>query len=420
LKNELALFGGQKTINEDLAPHIKWPIIEQDDFDAVQSILASGNLSMHPVRLELEEAYKEHFNRKFALSHCNGTSALMAAFFAIDLKPGDEVLVTAATWWASVVPIFWFGAIPVFCENEDHQFGICPEDMKTKITSRTKAVVLVHLWGIPSKFKEIKEIATEYNIKIIEDASHSHGAEWHGKKCGTLGDMSIFSLQGDKLAPAGEGGILLTDNYTYWEKAVCLGDVTRIYQLETPSRYLAATSFGIKTRMAPMSAALGLSQFKKLEKNNKRRSDNIHYLSERIEKLGFNTYLFDKEISRTYFEFLIRWCPRKESEINFKIRSGIDPLIKALAAEGVAVTRPRYPLLHQQPFFTEGFWKEIVRDPEIEKKYDFKKVLLPRTESVNQELIKLPHFSTATKDFLDQYVVAFEKVMGSIDQIFGE
>ncbi|MGZ5279676.1 MAG: DegT/DnrJ/EryC1/StrS family aminotransferase, partial [Pseudobdellovibrionaceae bacterium] len=182
MDKRLALFGGSPTLTEDHALHLRWPILEQDDFDAVQKVLSDGNISMHPIRMELEEAYKKYFGRQYGLSHCNGTSALLAAFFALDLKPGDEVLVTSATWWASVVPLFWLGAIPVFCENEDQQFGICTDDMAKKLTARTKAIVVVHLWGIPSQMEKILAFAKKHDLFIIEDASHAHGATLNDKK----------------------------------------------------------------------------------------------------------------------------------------------------------------------------------------------------------------------------------------------
>jgi perosamine synthetase len=141
-----AILGGQPTVTADHSPHIRWPLLDNDDFESVRSVMQSGNISTNPIRLELEEAYKNEFGRKFALSHCNGTSALMASFFAIGLKPGDEVLVTSATWWASVLPAIWLGAIPVFCENEESQLGICTKDMETKLTKNTRALVVVHLW----------------------------------------------------------------------------------------------------------------------------------------------------------------------------------------------------------------------------------------------------------------------------------
>ncbi|MEN6465119.1 MAG: aminotransferase class I/II-fold pyridoxal phosphate-dependent enzyme [Syntrophaceae bacterium] len=296
-----AILGGTTCVKADSAAANRWPVLSGEDETAVLNIIRNGNLSTHHVIRELEDDYRNFTGRPYALAHCNGTAALLAAFFALGLKPGDEVLVPSATFWASVLPMLWVGAVPVFCESEDERLGPDPRDMERKITGRTRAIVVVHLWGMPAKMSEIFALARRHNLRIIEDASHSHGAAWRGRPCGSLGDISVFSLQGSKLAPAGEGGILLCTDYKYFERAACLGDITRIIELETEARRFAATSFGIKTRMAPLSAAIARVQLKNLEDNNRRRTGNIEYLSHELEKLGFCTYLPPSHIKLTYF-----------------------------------------------------------------------------------------------------------------------
>src|SRR5205807_1773904 len=126
-------------------------------------VLRDGDLSLHKVTRDLEDDYQKYFGMRHALAHCNGTAALMAAFFAVDLKPGDEVLVPSATHWASVVPMLWVGAIPVFCESELERMGIDPVDADKKITARTRAIVIVHLWGMPSKTTELVDLARRHD-----------------------------------------------------------------------------------------------------------------------------------------------------------------------------------------------------------------------------------------------------------------
>src|SRR5262245_60967420 len=146
----------------------RWPIIGKEEEDAVLRVLRDGDLSFHPVTRELEEDYRNYFGMRHALAHCNGTAALLAAFFAIDLQPGDEVLVPSATFWASVVPMLWVGAIPVFCESEFDRLGLDPEDAAQKITSRTRAMVVTHLWGMPAKMTELIDLAKKRGLVIIE------------------------------------------------------------------------------------------------------------------------------------------------------------------------------------------------------------------------------------------------------------
>ena len=401
-----AIRGGPRAVTLDGAAANRWPAITAEDEQAVLAVLRDGDLSLHRVTRELEDDYRAFFGMRHALAHCNGTAALMAAFAAVDLQPGDEVLVPSATHWASVVPMLWVGAIPVFCESELERMGIDPADAEKKITPRTRAIVVVHLWGMPSKMTELLELAARHDLKVIEDASHAPGATWRNRRCGTLGDVSVFSLQTSKLAPAGEGGILLTNNTEIYERAICLGDVMRIIELPGPAQRFAATSFGMKTRMAPLSAAVARVQLKHLEERNEIRNRNLRYLSEELEQLGFETFLPPPHIKRVYFEFLVRYRPQRTG-------LSIDSLVEALKAEGCDISYPRYPLLHQQPLFTEGAFSRIgaFAAMELAQLPQYLPNALPETEKANGDLIRLPTFPFAEMPLLQQYVDAFQKVM---------
>ena len=405
-----AILGGKPAVTQPQAEANRWPILTEEDERAVVEVMRSGNITTNPVARELEQEYAAFVGRKFALSHNNGTSALMAAFFAIDLQPGDEVIVPTATFWASVIPMLWLGAVPVFCECEEERLGLCPSDVEGKITDKTRAIVVVHLWGLPSKMTELRAIADRHGLKIIEDASHAHGASWRGKPCGALGAISVFSLQGDKLAPGGEGGVFLCDDETYLERAMCMGDMMRMLELQTPAMRFAGTTFGIKTRIAPVSAAIARVQLRHLAKRNARRNENLVYLSEALESLGFHTYLGPEHVERVYFEFLVR---HNEAATGLPL----DWLIEALAAEGCEVQRPRYPLLHQQPLFTEGAWQQIARLPEGAPVREYRPEDLPRTQTGNELIFKLPSFPNADRSLLDQYIVAFQKVVANAETI---
>jgi dTDP-4-amino-4,6-dideoxygalactose transaminase len=245
---------------------------------------------------------------------------------------------------------------------------------------------------------ELTAFAVEHGLQIVEDASHAHGATWRGVPCGRLGDVAVFSLQGDKLAPAGEGGVLLTDRSELWERAVTLGDITRILELDTPARRFAATSFGVKTRIAPMSAALGRAQLAKLPEHNTRRNLNHRRLSAVLEQLGFETFLGPAHVQRVYFEFLIRH--RDPAFDTARVVAG-------LQADGCRVSAPRYPLVHQQPFFSEGHWQDVARcgrdlaNPAPDA--------CPRTAAENARLVRLPNFPGDDNGIIAQYAAAFER-----------
>jgi len=382
---------------------LKWPVFSDTEEAAVLRILRDGNVSTHPVIQELEEDFRQFTGRNYALAHCNGTAALLAAFHALGLQPGDEVLVPSATFWASVLPMIWCGLVPVFCESEPDTLGIDPVDAARRITPRTRAIVVVHLWGLPCKVREIRQLADTHGLKIIEDASHSHGASVEGVPCGRFGDVSVFSMQGDKLVPAGEGGVLLTDDEAIYKRAVCLGDITRIIKLPLPEMRFAATSFGIKTRIAPMSAALGRAMLARLPETNATRNGNHRMLSEALESLGFDCFLPPANVERVYFEFIIR---HRNPDIE------VPRLVAILQQMGCKVGLPRYPLLHQQPFFTEGHGQFTGRYPEGTGIANCGDLSLPLTEQANGKLIRLPNFChTESGPLIAQYAEAFRQAM---------
>jgi len=407
-----AILGGAKAVTLDEQEANRWPIITDEDVAAVTDVLRSGELSLHRVTQELEKDYRTWLGVKHCLACCNGTSAIFAALNGFGLQPGDEVLVPSATYWASVMPVLWCGAVPIFCESEPDQLGLDPDDVEKKITSRTRAMVVVHLWGMPSKMDALLGIAERHNLKVFEDASHAHGSKWRGRLVGTLGDAAVFSLQTNKLAPAGEGGILVTNNDAIHENALCLGHFERILPLQTPARRYAGTGFGLKHRMAPLSAAVARVQFRHMAERNARRNANIEYLSKRLEKLGINTFLPPGDVERTYFLFIVQ---NDES----RTRLTTDCLVAALRAEGCDVVKPKYPLLHQQPVFTESRFIEIARLQSLPRETlpTYRADALKRTTAANATLIQLPWFPSADRPLLDQYAKAFEKVLAAAPDI---
>jgi dTDP-4-amino-4,6-dideoxygalactose transaminase len=193
---------------------------------------------------------------------------------------------------------------------------------------------------------------------------------------------------------------------------VRLGHYERLLELESPNRRFAATGFGLKLRMSPLNAAVARCQLRHLEERNRRRNEAVIHLSRKLEALGIQTFLAPAGVERVYFEFLVRYDERKTG-------LPIADLVRALAAERALVQQPRYPLLHQQPLFTEGHWAEIARlKPAADRAlrvYDPR--ALPRTEAGNGTLLKLPSFPQASPELLDQYAAAFEKVLGHADKL---
>jgi dTDP-4-amino-4,6-dideoxygalactose transaminase len=235
---DLAVNGGAKAITLDQEEALRWPRLTEEDEQAVLELIRKNEISVSQEPIKLEKEFAQFLGAQYALSEVNGTAALYAALFVLGIKQGDEVICPSYTYWATAMPAVTLGAKVVFCEVDPKNLNMDPEDFRKKITSRTKAVIPVHLWGLPCEMDEIIAIARENKIAVIEDACHAHGAEYRGKKIGTLGDFGIFSFQASKNLPGGEGGMLITDNEEYYFQAVALGHYRRAADLpENYSKY---------------------------------------------------------------------------------------------------------------------------------------------------------------------------------------
>jgi len=202
---KLALLGGQKSIvrtKEELAI----PVVPEKAYDTVIDMMKKGDISFSPVVGNFERKFADYIGVDYGLCICNGTTSIQAGLFAVGVGAGDEVIVPSFTFWATVGPVIASNAIPVFADVDLELQTLTAETIEKCITPKTKAILVVHTWGTPCEIEPIIELAKKYNLKVIEDCSHAHGATYHGKKVGSFGDVGCFSLQGSKVLPAGEGG----------------------------------------------------------------------------------------------------------------------------------------------------------------------------------------------------------------------
>ena len=222
------------------------------------AIVANQTSFFPPFLVRFERQFADFCKTEYALSFCNGTSAIEAALFAIGVQAGDEVIVPSCTFHSSIDPICNLGAQPVFADVDRRNFTICPRDVQRKLTTRTKAIIVVHLFGIPADMKAIGEIADAAHVDVIEDVSHAHGATADGQVCGSLGRVGAFSLQGAKAVAAGEGGICVTHNRADYLRMSFWGHFNRNGNAfaEINCEAFEQTGLGFKRRMAPLSALL--------------------------------------------------------------------------------------------------------------------------------------------------------------------
>lgn len=413
MADRLALFGGQKTVT--LPQDDRWPVLGQAEIDAVVALMREGRISIGdgsgPIG-GLEKAFAEYTGARFALMHNSGTAALHAAYYGVGVGPGDEVLVPTYTWHATAGAVVMANGVPVFCESDPHTLNIDVEDAARRITSRTKAIAIVHMWGNVADMDAVMALAEAHGLAVVEDCSHAHGATWRGKHVGTIGHVGAFSLQGSKVLVAGEGGMLITGDSAIYDRALVLGNHGRIqYHAHDDAIRELTTGLGFKYRPHPLGAAIALEQFKNLDTWNSGRRVNFDYLMEGLSDLPALavTRTPDQAERGGYYGTRILYDSAKLVGISR------GALLKALRAEGVPVDIERYPLLHLTPYYRQrqraydGYLAPVVRSD-----YDdvpFEPGDFPATEAFHQQLLALPVFTAPQFPLLDQIIAAFHKVM---------
>ena len=400
----LALNGGPKAVTQASGNATKWPLYGDDEIDAVVKLLKSPNYG--PVA-EFEEAWKEFHQCAHAKAHCNGTSALTSMLFALNLPEGSEVLVCDFSTWFPVVPMRFFGLVPVFVDCDPRTMNIDLEDCKRRLTPNTRAIMPVHWYGLPCVMGEICDFAKEHGLDVVEDASHAHGARVNGKLIGNWGRMAGFSLQGTKPLPAIEGGIAMYKNQRDYERATTYGnyDLPNSFPEDSPYRKYQGTAFGSKLRIHPASAILARIQLEDLEARNKAGCAQIRRLNDRIAQLpGLTEQYAEPNMERVYYSKNPMFIDEEKAGMSR------ETAVEALKAEGVDVNTSSWTLLHTYPIFAEEEWwrhMPLLCDNDS----------IPGCHEANRKLIQLPYFTSAQPELIEQYTKAFEKVWAHRDKL---
>jgi len=237
------------------------PWIDQQEIDLVMDCLTTGWISSQGEYIgEFEKTFSGFCGTRFGVATSNGTTALHLALLTFGVGPGDEVIVPALSFIATANVVVYTGAKPIFADVDEMTWTLDPSRIKPLITDRTRAIIPVHLYGHPAEMGPILKLAEEYHLWVVEDAAEAHGAEYQGKKVGSLGHMGCFSFYGNKIISTGEGGMIVTDNLDWVEKARILRD----HGMSREKKYWHPV-LGYNFRMTNIQAALGLGQMKKIE-----------------------------------------------------------------------------------------------------------------------------------------------------------
>jgi dTDP-4-amino-4,6-dideoxygalactose transaminase len=354
-----------------------------------------------PTVREFEREWREWVGTRYAITTMNGTSALLSAFFGIGVGPGDEVICPTYTWICSIAPALLLGARPVFCESDPETLLIDPDDIRRRITERTAAIVVVHLWGNVCDMDRIMEISEETGVPVVEDCSHAHGAEYKGRPVGSIGHVGCWSLQGSKAVSAGEGGVLATNEVEIFERACLLGQVNRIKGLDLVTERYAQfqpLGLGMKLRAHPVGIGIARVQLRKLQKLNERRAAYIEAVEAGLADIpGLRPVKTYEGVKRGgFYGFPIIHIPEEHGGLPTQ------RFIQALKEEGLPASDGGYPLLHLLPLFANGF--DIFtrnRGPLCGDYRGYRPGDLPITERMRERLVFLPVLSDPVPEAAD-------------------
>ncbi len=444
--SKLAVFGGEPVRK---TPFVSIPMVDEDEMNLVVEAVKNLDFSKHsgPYFADIQEIlatksidalkypmggyhflggrnirqfeadFSKHFGVDYSISVNSATSGLSVALAACGVSVGDEVITTPMTFTATSSSILLFNSIPVFVDIDPNTFCIDADKIEAAITERTKAILLVHLYGNACNMDKIMAIARKHNLRVIEDCAQSIGTKYKGQYTGTIGDLGVFSFQQTKNIMTGEGGMIITNNPEYAKKCRLIrnhGEGAMLYdQSETDLENIIGCNF----RMTELSACLGIAQLRKLTYLNNLRIQNAHKLL-----TGLRTYTFLEPMK---IEEGCEWIPHiiglKYSE---ELAGMPRPVfIEALKAEGLSLTTGYLRLNYENPTFLHKIAYGKKGYPFVSNDYEstvqYYKGMCPVSEELREKDILCFYqigYPTTEKD-IDDLLLCIEKVIAHKDEL---
>ncbi len=430
MEKVLAINGGNKAIEEFKQELCVWPIVTDEDRKAIIDVLNNRAMSGTEITKEFEKKYAAWIDVKYALGYCNGTSALHAAMWACGVGAGDEIICPSMTYWASCTAALSLGAAVNFADIDLETLCIDPKDIEHRIGPKTKAIVVVHYAGYPADMDVIMEIAERHNIKVIEDASHSHGSMYKGRHTGTIGDIAGMSMMSGKAFAIGEAGLVTTNNRDLYERCIAFGHYERT---GTPSNFNVADAQitdpelqkfagiplgGYKHRMNQWCAAMAKVQLKYYPERIAEIDKAMTYFCDLLDAVpGLKAHRPPKVSGLTkggWYHPICHYSPEKLKNVP------VETFSKAVNAEGVpcgaGINSPLHlhKVFHEADIFNMGqptmisFGQRDVRQGPG---------TLPVSEGACARNIALPKFTTFDKAEIEKVAAAFKKVVDNINEL---
>ena len=424
---KLALLGGVPVVSKEeeatFGGLFKWPIVNEAMRKANDRVLCDCKMSATDITDEFEAKFAAWNGTKYASSAPNGTASLIAAFYAVGLRPGDELICPSITYWASCLGAIHLGASVVFADVDPDTLTLDPKSFEAHITPRTKAVVPVHVYGQPCDMDPIMAIARKHGIKVVEDVSHAQGGLYKGRKLGTIGDCGAMSLMTGKSFAIGEGGMLVTDDKELYRRVVRWGQYERIVRNYSAQEIALTKNLpfgGVKNRLNQCSAAIGIEQLKKYDSECAEIEKAMLYYHKGIEDVKGIKMIYPKWANSNkagwYYSRAIY-----DSEAFGGLK--VDTVVAALNKEvgrgyGAGCNFP----LHTSSIFEDA---DIFGDGKPPAKKNLPSGVspkaetgrLPVAENVLPRVIGDPSFKHFDKAKIDRYIEAVHKVAANVDAL---
>ncbi len=430
----LAIHGGSAAV--PASAHVRWPVLQAEDRQAVLGVLDRGILSgqFAPEVRGLEREFAAFAGAKHCVAVNSGTAALHIALAAAGVGPGDEVLVPAFTFVATALAVMHQGAVPVFVDVEPLTFGMDPALLEAAVTPRTKAVVPVHLHGVPCQLQPIADFAARHGLLLIEDAAQAHGARYRGRTVGTLGAAGCFSLQSSKSLACGEGGLLITDDDALYRRALqarMFGEDSRPedeagYDLTHPldgNRAYDSASLGWNYRITEMSAALARSQLRRLASWNENALGNAELLSRRLRELpGVTPPEVPRDCVPAFHKYRVQLDARPLG-LQAPASAVRDAMVRALRAEGCEVVLWQTRPVPGQTLFQKLEAQRAARTARAERPVSYALSQYPETTHILERSLCL--FSQTypiapqPRALVEAYAEAFARVWMRLGEVLG-
>ena len=426
---ELAINGGKPVIPEKNEQLFHWPIVTDEDIQAVTMVLKAGKMSGSDITKAFEKEYAAWNGTEYALGTCNGTAALVEAMWACGIGAGDEIIAPSLTYWASALPALSLGASVNFADIDPETLCIDPDDIEHRIGPRTKAIVVVNYASTPADWDRIAPIARKHNLYLIEDNSHAHGALYKGRMCGSLADISAASLMSGKSLAVGEAGMVTTSNRQLIERCIAFGHYERTgmpsnynpvdAQIHEPDLvpYRGMPIGGVKHRMNQTCSAMGRVQLKHYPERIAEISRAMNYYCDCIDAIpglrGIRAP-YENSTNGGWYACKCHYDPARMKGVPAA------KFCEAVRAEGCDIyagaNRPMHvhEIFHSLDFFRQGkptmlaFGQRDVRQGAGS---------LPKTERVAETVISMPWFKHFDRAAIDLHVAAVAKVAGHLDEL---